>query len=190
MRAQAAASQSQLAELQQQLEATRMELAERTAALEAASAELNTAGDSSSARVQQLEAQLAAVGEQLQDYEALKQAFTDVREENKKLYNTVQVRGGLGRWCGGCTSYCKDASRVRKAGLAIVHVAASRSRNLSCFLRFLVPCRTSRAASACSAACGRWAPPATAPTAAWTSGWRGSWRCTSARRTAGPCTGK
>ncbi len=105
MRAQAQASQSQLAELQQQLEATRAELAERTAALEAANAELNTAGDSRSARVQQLEAQLEAVGEQLRDYEALKKAFTDVREENKKLYNTVQVGAG-----GACVT----VSRARR----------------------------------------------------------------------------
>ncbi|KAG2429706.1 hypothetical protein HYH02_013963 [Chlamydomonas schloesseri] len=100
MRAQAEASKSQLAELQQQLEAARSELAERTAALEAANTELNTAGDSRSARVQQLEAQLAAVGEQLQDYEALKKAFTDVREENKKLYNTVQdLKGSIRVFC-------------------------------------------------------------------------------------------
>ncbi|KAG2424812.1 hypothetical protein HXX76_014234 [Chlamydomonas incerta] len=100
MRAQAEASQSQLAELQQQLEVARAELAERTAALEAASVELNTAGDSRSARVQQLEAQLEAVGEQLQDYEALKKAFTDVREENKKLYNTVQdLKGSIRVFC-------------------------------------------------------------------------------------------
>ncbi|GLC61873.1 hypothetical protein PLESTB_001813300 [Pleodorina starrii] len=99
-------AQQRIRRLEGELADARLLISQHAAALANAEAALGTQDGERSQREAALQADLEAAMERMQDFELLKQRFIEIREENRKLYNTIQdLKGSIRVFC-----------RVRPAG--------------------------------------------------------------------------
>lgn len=85
------ASQERLQQLQQEIEELRGQLAEREAELAVLRQAADGEDEVRQSREQAMQAELDSALAELREYTVLKERYMTTREENRKLYNTIQV---------------------------------------------------------------------------------------------------